>query len=154
MGAQNVEDTRLFFENADAARAKSHQDRDDLVATTAEGMADFLATLLSPVDRAVLTGEFVQWLLASARDGLAPGDQGWWDDSVAMCTPWGFDLGAIEVPVQIWHGRQDKFVPLQHGQWLAGHVRSAQPRLSDQDGHLTLLENRIPEVHSWLLGHL
>jgi pimeloyl-ACP methyl ester carboxylesterase len=63
-------------------------------------------------------------------------------------------MASISVPVQVWHGRQDKFVPFQHGQWLARHVPGAHPQVSDHEGHLTLLENRIPEIHRWLLGHL
>jgi pimeloyl-ACP methyl ester carboxylesterase len=154
MGTGNADDIRLLLRDRDGARAKWKLDREELLAAPADQMAQSLRTLLSPADRAVLTGEFVDWMMAGFRDGLAPGDQGWWDDSVALRTRWGFDVGMIGVPVQVWHGRHDRFVPFQHGQWLAEHVPGAQPQLSDHDGHLTLLEKRIPEVHRWLLGHL
>ncbi len=57
------------------------------------------------------------------------------------------------MPVQVWHGRQDQFVPFQHGVWLAAHVPGAEAHLEDAEGHLSLL-NRVPEIHRWLVGHL
>jgi pimeloyl-ACP methyl ester carboxylesterase len=90
----------------------------------------------------------------TSRDGLAPGSQGFWDDSRAMAEPWGFDLADIAVPVLVMHGRHDQFVPFSHGEWLAEHVPGATARLLDHDGHLTLLAHRAGEVHSWLAEHL
>ena len=73
---------------------------------------------------------------------------------MAHLSPWGFELSAISVPVLLMHGRQDQFVPFGHGQWLAEHIPGVEARLFDHDGHLTLLTNRIPEVHGWLKERL
>jgi pimeloyl-ACP methyl ester carboxylesterase len=58
----------------------------------------------------------------------------------------------VPVPVQMWHGRQDRFVPFQHGQWPAGHIPGVDAHLTETDGQLTL-GHRVPEVHAWLLQH-
>lgn len=154
MGEDNVDDTKLFLTDRAAAREKSRSDRLEMLQRTPEQLNDGLKTLLSPVDAAVLVDGFAEWLVRCFQDGLAHDDEGWWEDGAAHLSPWGFDLAAIRVPVQVWHGRHDRFVPFQHGEWLAAHVPRAEAHLSNNDGHLTLLVDRIPEVHSWLAGHL
>jgi pimeloyl-ACP methyl ester carboxylesterase len=95
-----------------------------------------------------------EYLAYVDREGLAPGSQGWWDEGCAHIRPWGFELAGISVPVLLLHGRQDQFVPFGHGQWLAAHIPGVEARLLDGDGHLTLLEHRVSEVHAWLSEHL
>jgi pimeloyl-ACP methyl ester carboxylesterase len=151
MGELNAEDIKLFFSDREAARRKAHQDWEQFTAATPEQLAEGIKSLLSPVDAQALTGELAQWLADSAHDGLAAGDQGWWDDGVSHLTGWGFDLADIQVPVKIWHGRQDRFIPVQHGQWLAANVPGAAADISD-DGHLSLIA-RIGEIHDWLLQY-
>jgi pimeloyl-ACP methyl ester carboxylesterase len=153
MGQDNVDDTRLFLADEAAARAKTDEDREGFLAASPDDLADELASLLTPTDAAVLHGELAKFLASSMQDGLAPGSQGWWDDN-CIVRPWGFDLADISVPVLLLHGRQDMFVPFGHGEWLAAHIPGAQARLLNDDGHLTLVQNRVPEVHAWLSEHL
>ena len=153
MGQDNVDDTRLYFADEAAARAKADEDREGFLGASPDDLASGMASLLTPVDAAVLSGELAEFLASSMKDGLAPGSQGWWDDN-CMIRPWGFDLADIAVPVLLLHGKHDKFVPFGHGEWLAAHIPGVEARLSEDDGHLTLLENRIPQVHSWLSDHL
>jgi pimeloyl-ACP methyl ester carboxylesterase len=153
MGEDNVDGIKRYLDDPTSARKKGAEEREELLAVTPDQIVESWKTLLSEVDAAVVTGEFAEALVRGFRDGLAPGDQGWWDDGVAHMEPWGFDLGSISVPVKIWHGRHDRFVPFQHGQWLAEHVPGAESALSEAEGHLTLLVNRVPDVHQWLLSH-
>jgi pimeloyl-ACP methyl ester carboxylesterase len=154
MGQDNADDIRLFLRDPRAARAKLEADREAILATSAAELAGALQTLLTPTDAAALTGALADYLIYCDHEGLAPGAEGWWDDGAAEASPWGFELPAISVPVLLMHGRQDMFVPFGHGQWLAAHIPGVEARLFDHDGHLTLLTNRIPEVHAWLADHL
>jgi pimeloyl-ACP methyl ester carboxylesterase len=154
MGELNADDYRLFLRDREAARAKLDVDREQILGASAADLAGALQTLLSPTDAAAFNGGLADYLTYCDHDGLAPGGQGWWDDSVAHASPWGFELSAISVPVLLMHGRQDQFVPFGHGQWLAEHIPGVEARLFDHDGHLTLLTNRIPEVHAWLKDRL
>ncbi len=154
MGELNADDTRLFLEDRAAARAKCEQDRLEALEVSAEQLHEGLKTLLSPVDAAVLTGEFAQFLVECMRSGLAPGAEGWWEDDVAFMEPWGFELGSIRTPVLLYHGRHDRFVPFGHGEWLAGQIPGVQAELSDDDGHLTLTDRHLEQIHAWLLERL
>jgi pimeloyl-ACP methyl ester carboxylesterase len=152
MGESNAEGFKLFFSDPEAFRRDLREDREKILAATPEQFAEALESLLSPVDAEVLTGDLARWLTETQQVALSAGDQGWWDDGAAPLTSWGFDLRDIRVPVKIWHGRQDRFVPVQHGQWLAASIPGAEADISDRDGHLTMI-GRIGEIHDWLLQH-
>ena len=77
-----------------------------------------------------------------------------WDDVYNRLRPWGFELADISIPVLLLHGRQDGFLPVAHGQWLAAHIPGVEARFPDDDDHLTLLQHHIGEVHSWLSQRL
>jgi pimeloyl-ACP methyl ester carboxylesterase len=154
MGERNADDTRLFLEDRAAARAKCEQDRLEALRVTAAQLHEGLKTLLSPVDAGVLTDAFAQYLVDCIRSGLAPGGEGWWEDDVAIMEPRGFDLRSIRTPVLFHHGRQDRFVPFDHGEWLARQIPGVEAKLTDDDGHLTLTERHLEHIHPWLLERL
>jgi pimeloyl-ACP methyl ester carboxylesterase len=154
MGQLNVDDFKLYQQDKAASRAKMEADREEMLAASPAEEAKIMESLLTPTDAAVLTGELAEFLSYSTHEGLAPGGEGWWEDGEAHSGPWGFELSAISVPVLLMHGREDQFVPFGHGEWLAAHIPGVESRLSDHDGHLTLLENRIGEVHAWLAERL
>jgi pimeloyl-ACP methyl ester carboxylesterase len=153
MGKDNEEGIKRYFDDPEAEREELRTQREELLEITPEQIVGAWDSLLSPVDAGAVSGDFAEWLVRGLRDGLAPGGQGWWDDGVAHLSPWGFDLGSIRVPVKIWHGRHDRFVPFQHGEWLARHVGGAEAELTETDGHLTLLIDKVPDVQEWLLAH-
>jgi pimeloyl-ACP methyl ester carboxylesterase len=153
MGQANVDDIKQFLDDPVAAREQSAKDREDVLSRTPEMVQEAMESLLSPADLAVLTPELASYLCESSRVGLAPGDEGWWDDGVAHMSPWGFDFDDIGLPVQLWHGEQDRFVPIQHGEWLADRIPGVEAHLTETDGHLTLLALHLPEVHEWLLQY-
>jgi pimeloyl-ACP methyl ester carboxylesterase len=152
MGELNVEGTKLFFSDPEAERRDLREGREEILAATPEQFAEQMEGLLSPVDAEALTGDLARWLTETHKVAVSPGDQGWWDDGAAHLASWGFDLRDIRVPVKIWHGRQDRMVPVQHGQWLAANVPGAEADISDRDGHLTMI-GRIGEIHDWLLQY-
>jgi pimeloyl-ACP methyl ester carboxylesterase len=154
MGQDNVDDFKLMQRDKTAARARTEQQREGMLAASPSQLTAGMASLLTPTDAAVLTGDLADYLASSMQDGLKPSVEGWWEDGMAESGPWGFGLGQISIPVLVVHGRQDKFVPFSHGEWLAAHIPGAEPMLLDNDGHLTLMTRRIGEVHAWLAGRM
>ena len=152
MGEANAEGLELFFSDPEASRLELSEDREKILAAAPEQFVEAFESLLSTVDAEVMTGDLLRWLAASQQAAVAPGIQGWWDDGAAKMAGWGFDLRDIRVPVKIWHGRQDRFVPVQHGQWLAASIPGAEADIGESDGHLTMI-GRVGEIHGWLLEH-
>ena len=133
-------------------RRSSRARRRQWPARPARTSCEALGSLVSEVDARALTGAYGDYLADQIARALSNGIWGWFDDDVAFCTDWGFDLDGIEVPVSIWHGAQDRFVPIAHGEWLAEHVNGARVNFRPGDGHLSLVTDSYGEVLDDLLA--
>jgi pimeloyl-ACP methyl ester carboxylesterase len=153
MGELNVEDIQLAFRDREEYERKAVEDAEEMARATVDEMTKQMESLLSEVDLEAFTGELAAFLSDSTHVGLASGPDGYLDDDYAFLEPWGFSLEEISTPVLLWQGRHDRFVPYQHGEWLAKRISGVEAHLSEGDGHLTLF-GRVPEVHDWLLSHL
>jgi pimeloyl-ACP methyl ester carboxylesterase len=152
MGELNVEDIKLMMRDEAAWEAKSAEDNAMMMKANPDEVKAYLASLLSDADRAALDEELAGFLLRQMREGLKGGGAGSRDDSLAGFRPWGFEVSGISVPLQLWHGKQDRFVPFSHGEWLAAHAPRAEAHLDPNGGHLTLV-NQYPEIMEWLKSH-
>lgn len=138
MGEENVAEFSAAVQGEDQLRSYLLQAREQLKDATAAGIVASLDTLLPDVDRAVLTGEFGEDLVAGFREAMRTGVEGWLEDDIAFTSPWGFGLGEISVPAMIWQGSADLMVPFSHGQWLASRLPDASAHLEEGEGHLSV----------------
>jgi pimeloyl-ACP methyl ester carboxylesterase len=153
-GEQNVEEFAAALEGPDTLEAFLEPLAEELRAASAEEIREVIATLLPPVDRAVLTGERAAHAKQNIDRAVSPGIAGWRDDDLAFTKPWGFELSDISVPALLWQGVQDKMVPVAHGRWLAERIPGVESHISEPDGHLSIAVGRLGEIFDWLRGRL
>jgi pimeloyl-ACP methyl ester carboxylesterase len=143
----------LFFTDQDAARRKYHDEGVEFLA--ASSRPEFWMELWG--DRAgtdVAHGQELAEDLASNMDEAArQGDLGWWEDWGAYLHPWGFDLGDISCPVQLWHGEQDNAAPVVHGRWLADQLHTAEVHILAGEDHSTIEVDHASDALRWLRAH-
>ena len=137
MGEENIEEFRVAREGEESLIVYLEDRRRKHLAT---GPPDLrFGDLMSSADREALTGELADDLGARGRAALEHGIWGWLDDDMALYNDWGFDVAEITVPVAVWHGQQDRFVPEGHGIWLAKNIPGASAHLAAEHGHLSLV---------------
>ena len=139
MGPENVEEFSAAFAGREALETWLSTNSPETFTATAADVIESFGDLLPEVDKRALTGELAQDMVTSLRHAGHQGIIGWRDDDLTLIRPWGFDLSAIDVPVAIWQGGQDKMVPFAHGTWLAERIPGARAHLYDGEGHISLI---------------
>ena len=152
MGEGNVAEFDAVLEGGEALEASLGRDAAEMLAGGADEMRTAMLSVLSPVDQAALDAEFGDFLYTTLRAGIGERIDGWRDDNVAFVHAWGFEPADIRTPSLLLQGVHDLMVPPSHGRWLAERIPGVDARISESDGHLTLLKDRVPEVHEWLLA--
>lgn len=111
------------------------------VAENLKQVLEVLGDLFGEEEAEVFEGGFGDHVFAFWKGLSATDLEGWYDDSKAHLSPWGFQLGQVTVPVVIWHGEADKAVPFAHGEWLASHLPNAELRRLATDGHASVVDH-------------
>ncbi len=150
MGEANVEEFNAALAGPEQLDPYLERHAAEFEAATPEQIKEVMASLLPPVDAAVLTGDRAVQFKRSGERALAQGIAGWRDDDLAFTRPWGFDLDEIRVPTLLWQGVQDLMVPVAHGRWLAERIPGVEAHISEEDGHLSITVGRLGEIYDWL----
>lgn len=138
MGQDNIDEFGAALAGPQELQAFLSAMAEVLRDVTAEDVVASLNTLLPDADRAYLVGSFAEEMAEELRWSLSEGIWGWYDDDMAFCEPWGFELSELTVPVEIWQGSADLMVPFAHGRWLADRIPTSIPQLHEGEGHLSL----------------
>jgi len=110
-----------------------------------------LSPEMPEVDRRIVADAGIRALLAeNYAEALRESADGWIDDALAFCAPWGFDLADIRVPVLLWHGQNDVFSPVAHTRWLADQIPGANLSIRPNAAHFAAIVV-MPDVLSWLI---
>ncbi len=99
-----------------------------------------------PVDRPIFQQPgfarmFAESFLVASEHGL----HGLPHDYALFGRPWGFRLEEIRVPVSVWHGDRDPFVPLAHARYLNEKIPRSELVVLRGGGHLAAVV-RVEEV--------
>jgi pimeloyl-ACP methyl ester carboxylesterase len=132
-------------------------DRDAAVAYAIEAVGEDGAKMftppegetlpLPPADLALFTDP--EWLAGFAEAGaamFAQGVAGYVDDRRADGPGWGsFDVGAVQAPTIVLHGRDDSIVDVAQASHTASLVPGAHLKVVDGEGHLSIAL-KLPET--------
>lgn len=67
-------------------------------------------------------------------------------ETVMFARPWGFRLEDINIKVHVWQGELDVTVPLSMGRYQARAIPDCQAAFYSDEGHISLVVNRIEEI--------
>ncbi len=73
-------------------------------------------------------------------------------DFALFAGDWGFRLDDITVPVDIWHGDDDRNVPMSHGRLQAERIQGARLHECPGEGHLLVID-RLEEILRTVSAH-
>lgn len=106
-----------------------------------------------PRERAAISADFMRHMLANWREAVRGSLGGLLSDARIYGEAWPFELGAIRVPVHLWHGEDDAVVPVGVGRHYAAHVPGIAARIVPGEGHFSVILNSLPEILQVLIAH-
>ncbi|SEE34260.1 Pimeloyl-ACP methyl ester carboxylesterase [Streptomyces sp. KS_5] len=147
MAASNVTEYTYTSTDPESVTARLIP-RAEQIRNDPKRLLDDLRRELTDSDRLVVSDAGVRGMLQrNYEEALRTSAWGWVDDTLAFCSPWGFEPEQITKPVLLWHGEKDVFSPAGHSRWLAGRIPGATAVLEPAATHF----DAVPQVLTWLV---
>lgn len=109
-----------------------------------------LASLPEADRTAMSLPEVQQTFLAMVREGLRQGPRGPQHETRLMVTAWDFKPEKIKIPIQLWHGEEDRNAPIAMGRYMANTIPKNQAKFYPGEGHISLFRKYSEEIFSTL----
>jgi pimeloyl-ACP methyl ester carboxylesterase len=82
----------------------------------------------------------------SARRAWRRSADGVMTDAQVYAQPWGFKLEDVDVPVRLWHGKEDRAFSFRVAEEVAARLPNCQTRYVDNAGHYSLPIRHMREI--------
>jgi pimeloyl-ACP methyl ester carboxylesterase len=92
--------------------------------------------------------------VAFVRESMRRGTKGCLQDYRIFGAPWGFDLGTIGVPVQLWEGTEDHTGPPDYREFLLRRIPRSTFFPASGEGHISLLTHQAEGILQQLVASL
>ncbi|MFM5951578.1 MAG: alpha/beta fold hydrolase [Micrococcales bacterium] len=154
MGEENHVEFGAAIEGSEAIEAWMQQYSPEIAAVTGDQIIEAFGGLIGEADKQALRDGSAEETAASFRQALQVSYYGWMDDDLAFVRHWGFEIGEINKPVELWQGNDDFMVPHAHGYWLESKIPTAKLNFVPGEGHISLGQNQREAILKNALGYL
>lgn len=139
---QNINaDFKPLFELAATDHAAALQQLSPMVAS-AEVLMGIMQAPLSGSDKTLFEqDEFRKNYLQNLSRAIQQGSSGFINDLRCLYLPWPFDLEDIQLPIDIWHGRNDINIGFPVAEFLTDAMRNASPHFLHNSGHFFIFSH-------------
>ncbi|MFJ7077154.1 alpha/beta fold hydrolase [Streptomyces sp. NPDC098781] len=151
MAASNVNEYTKALDGPDLLAESLRKRSVDIRSDPAKLLKQLSGELTNSDLRVIANAAIRAMLLRNYQEAFSVSADGWVDDALSFCGPWGFSPADISVPVLLWHGEQDGFSPASHTRWLAERIPGGRAVLHPEEAHFASLRV-LPDVFTWLLG--
>ncbi|MBK1832918.1 alpha/beta fold hydrolase [Roseibacillus ishigakijimensis] len=104
-------------------------------------------------DREALQGaESFETVTRSFREGISAGTAGVQIDGDVYTDDWGLDFSQITVPIEFWHGEEDRNIPFAMVKEYASWIPGARTRYFPGEGHYSIIARSNEGVLESLFG--
>jgi pimeloyl-ACP methyl ester carboxylesterase len=83
-----------------------------------------------------------QVVLEASRAGI----KGWVYEANLLTKSWGFNIDGITIPIHLWYGMQDTYIPFVMAEYLASSLTHCKTHFIEGEGHVSLLVNHGMDI--------